>query len=92
MCYNCKTIQTVKQIKSAEEYLAILEDMKALVARGKYELFACSHPIDAVKNENGFWVDDGIWHTIKCKECGTFFTCSVDTYHGRGSFEKRNIL
>lgn len=88
MCDNCKDIKTIKRISGSEEYLAILENMKALLLSEKYEMFASNHPIDAVIDENGYWVDDGIWHTIRCKECGMLFTCSVDTYHGFGSFKK----
>ncbi len=88
MCDNCKHIRIVKQIKSEEEYLTIIEEIKKLLSDGKYEMVANNCPIDALKTEDGYWVDDGIWHTIQCKECGTLFTCSVDTYHGFGSFRK----
>ena len=61
---------------------------QSILSSEKYEMVANNCPIDALKTEDGYWVDDGIWHTIQCKECGTLFTCSVDTYHGFGSFRK----
>ena len=88
MCDRCRKIKTVKQIKSEEEYLTILEGIKKLLSNEKYDMVANNCPIDVVKTEDGYWADDGIWHTIKCKDCGAFFTCSVDTYHGFGSFRR----
>ena len=40
------------------------------------------------KNNSGQWVDDIIYHTIKCPKCGQIFTCSINTYRGGGSFTR----
>lgn len=91
MCYDCKSVATADVIGPSEYmYTATLEYVKALLASGNYEMVAYSHPIDALKDQNGYWVDDLIFHTIECKRCGTRFVCSCDTYHGRGRFTKEN--
>lgn len=91
MCYDCQSIATVRCIGPNEYmYTAILEYVKALLATGNYEIVACNHPVDEVKDKDGYWVDDGIWHTIQCKQCGTRFVCSCDTYHMRGHFRREN--
>ncbi len=37
--------------------------------------------------KDGHWIDDIIYHVIKCPKCGKKFTCTVNTYRGGGSFE-----
>ena len=39
--------------------------------------------------KNGKWVDDIIYHTIKCPKCGQKFGYVANAHRGGGSFEKR---
>ena len=88
MCDNCRNIKVIKRFPSPDTYLSVLEQVKELLASGNYEIEFSTCPIDKVKNEDGYWCDDSIAHKIKCKQCGTSFICSCDTYHGIGRFEK----
>ena len=91
MCEDCKNVRIIKHFDRFawdKEYIATAAYIQELLASGKYEMFTCNHPIDALLDENGCWVDDVIWHSIKCVQCNTLFTCSCDTYHGSGSFRK----
>ena len=88
MCDNCRNIKVIKRFSSPDTYLSVLEQVKELLASGNYKIEFSSCPIDKVKDENGYWYDDSIAHRIKCKQCGTNFICSCDTYHGIGRFEK----
>lgn len=87
-CENCKDMKTIKNFSTPEKYLAALERIKELLASGDYEMEYSDCPLDKVKDENGYWIDDIIVHKIKCKQCGAVFICSCDTYHGKGSFRK----
>ena len=88
MCDNCRNIKVIKRFSSPDTYLSVLEQVKELLASGNYKIEFSSCPIDKVKDENGYWYDDSTAHRIKCKQCGTNFICSCDTYHGIGRFEK----
>ena len=88
MCDNCKNIRVIKRFPTPDTYLSALEQVRVLLASGNYEIEFATCPIGQVKDENGYWYDDLIAHRIKCKQCGTSFICSCDTYHGRGRFEK----
>ena len=39
-------------------------------------------------DEQGHWVDDIIYHSIKCPRCGQVYTCVINTYNGRGQVQK----
>lgn len=88
MCDNCRRIKIIKRFPTPDKYLSALKQVEELLASGNYEASFSTCPIDKVKNNDGYWYDDLIAHEIKCKQCGTSFICSCDTYHGRGSFEK----
>ena len=88
MCDNCKNIKVIKRFPAPDTYLSALEQVRVLLASENYEIEFATCPIDKVKDANGYWVDDSIAHQIKCKQCGTSFICSCDTYHGIGRFEK----
>lgn len=87
-CDNCRNIKVVNRFPSPDTYLSVLEQVKGLLVSGNYEIEFSTCPIDKVKDEDGYWCDDSIAHQIKCKQCGTSFICSCDTYHGIGRFEK----
>ena len=83
LCDTCKNIE-VGKFETPEEYLDTLSYLKELIANENYEMFASDYPIDAVQDENGYWVDDVIVHMVKCKKCGALICCYCDTYHGKG--------
>ena len=83
-CDACKKMKLVGEFHDPEAYLARLAYLKELSERGNYKLIPCEHPIDAVQDQNGYWVDDFILHTLKCETCGALVSCCCDTYHGKG--------
>lgn len=84
MCEYYQNIQLWKKFDSPEIYLECIEYISQLVESGDFkfieEISTC--PLNQVKTEKG-WV-----HMIKCRHCGQFFTCVVNTYRGSGSFRK----
>ena len=85
LCDNCKGVEMIGEFKNQTEYLKKLAYIKELLASGNYEMCESEHPIDAVQDENGCWVDDIIVHMARCKKCGAFIFCYCDTYHGKGN-------
>ena len=84
----CDSIQLRTRIGSPQEYLQCLNYIQTLLDSGDYKMISKTCDLDKVKDDNGYWVDDIIVHTIRCKHCTQTYTCSVDTYHGNGSFRK----
>ncbi|MCL2579596.1 MAG: hypothetical protein FWE32_06145 [Oscillospiraceae bacterium] len=89
-CETCMDVKLYEQFSSPGMYMACNNDLRALISSGGFELTSDSTPLDQIKNERGGWVDDTIRHVLRCKTCGQHFTCTVDTYHGGGSFRKGN--
>lgn len=91
MCDNCKDIILRNNFYSPRDYFNCLAYIKSLLETGKFTLIEASCPIDYVKNDNGVWYSDIIFHTIQCKKCKKTFNCYCNTYRGSGSFiEKDN--
>lgn len=91
MCEICKDIDIIlrNSFYSPRDYLNCLHYIEELVDSGAFILESGTCALDKVTNERtGCWVDDIITHVICCKACGQAFTCSCDTYHGRGGFRK----
>lgn len=87
MCENCENIRLIKLFRSPYEYLQCVEYIKDLLSDG-FELVEGNCPLDEVRDENGHWADDIIYHVIKCEKCGQVFSCCVNTYRGGGAFQK----
>lgn len=85
-CTTCWCIELKDSIDSPQEYDKCLEYIKHLLDSSDYELIDGSCKIEEVRNTNGAWNNDVIFHKIKCKECGRTFICSANTYRGGGSF------
>ena len=83
-CDKCKTIETVKSLKTTEEFFAILEELKRLLVSENYEYAGGNNPADTIKN----WPQDGLWYRIKCKNCGAIQTLWYDAFKGKGYFKK----
>lgn len=86
MCDNCNGITLRDFFSSPKDYMNCLTYIQELLDTGNFILIEKSCDLDKTKDENGFWIDDLISHVIQCKNCGKHFTCSIDTYHGRGGF------
>lgn len=89
MCNYCHCIQLWKKFDSPKDYLDCIEYINQLIKKGNFEFIEekSTCPLNQVKTEKG-WVDEIMVHMIKCKHCGQFFTCVVNTYRGSGSFRK----
>lgn len=87
LCDICKNIE-VKEFETPKEYFDVLLYLKELTESENYEMFSGDYPIDAVQDENGCWVDDIIFHELKCKKCGAIISCYCDTFHGKGHLIK----
>lgn len=88
ICDNCSDIGLIKLFRSPYEYLQCVEYIKALIAEGGFELVTGNCPLDEVKDKDGCWADDIIYHVIRCKKCGQIYSCSVNTYRDGGAFQK----
>lgn len=86
-CFNCMDVMQIKSFSSPQEYLKYLEDIKELVDSKKFKLIESTCDIDKVYNKQGKWTNDVITHIIECSMRGRQFECSIDTYHGNGSFK-----
>ncbi len=84
MCDKCKNINTVKRIKTVQEYFAIFEDVQSLLASENYECVGGNNPTETIR----YWSQDGLWYSVRCKKCGTQFSLWYDTFMNKGSFKK----
>lgn len=87
-CESCNDIRLVRLFRSPYEYLQCIGYIKELIAGGGFELAEGNCSLDEVKDNNGCWADDIIYHVIRCKECGQVFSCCCNTYRGGGGFKK----
>ena len=88
MCNNCDDIVLRDSFYSPEDYLNCLKYIQELIDTGQFTLAEKTCDLDKVKDEKGYWVGDIIEHVIQCRKCRKYYSCSSDTYHGRGSFRK----
>jgi hypothetical protein len=88
MCEICANIKLYEHFHSPSEYMECNNYMQKLLVSGGFELTSDSTPLDKIKDEEGYWIDDIIGHVIRCKKCGQHFTCGINTYRGGGSFRK----
>lgn len=88
MCVYCSNIKLVPSFFTPNVYEMTIEYIKELISKDGFILIDGNCEIGKHKNENGHWVDDIVFHTIKCPKCGQVYSCSVNTYRGSGSFSK----
>ena len=88
MCNICNDIQLSEYFQNPNEYMDCLCYIQKLIESNNFKIISGTCPINKIKDENGFWVNDIIEHKIRCKKCNQQFLCNVDTYHGGGRFRK----
>jgi predicted phosphodiesterase len=87
MCDYCSHVKEVKIFRTPKEYGQTIEYIKGLIEKEKFIFVEGNCDIEEHK-KNGCWVDDIIYHVIKCPKCDQIFSCAVNTYRGDGSFKK----
>lgn len=86
MCDYCSNIKKTEDFSSPKLYEETIEYIKDLVENRGFIVVEGSCKLGEHKKD-GHWIDDIIYHIIKCPKCGKRFTCTVNTYRGGGSFE-----
>ena len=88
MCDYCSKIALKDSFQTPNEYEKTVAYIKELVDIQRFVLIEGSCELGYHKNIDGHWIDDIIYHIIKCPKCGQTYTCVVNTYRGGGSFSK----
>ena len=87
MCQNCSHLKPIK-IKVPSDLFLCIEFIKELVDTDSFERVTSNFELEQPKTPDGFWQDDVLYYSIRCKECGQIYLCVCDTYHGSGKFSK----
>lgn len=85
-CAICTQLKP-HHFKSSKDFLDCLQSFKSLLESGNFEFVSSNFELEQPTNDEGFWQNDILHYTIRCKECGRKFCCSCDTYHGNGGLE-----
>ena len=88
MCSVCDKVELREDFPTPEAYLECLDYIQKLIDSGNFELESQTCDPDKVLDADGYFVEDIICHTIKCKCCGQAYSCGMNTYHGSGRFRK----
>ena len=88
MCSVCDKVELREWFPTPNDYLECLSYIQSLIDSGAFEMESQTCDLDKVMDEDGYFVEDVISHTIRCKHCGQAFSCGIVTYRGSGSFEK----
>ena len=88
-CSVCSHLEEIK-IEHPSEMLSCVEMVKELIASGNFEKLKSNFELEKPKTEDGYWQDDVMYYSFRCKNCGQEFSLCCDTYHGSGgSLSKR---
>lgn len=90
MCDYCAKIELKNKFQTPNEYEKAVDYIKELIEIQHFVLIDGNCELGCHKDVNGRWIDDIIYHVVKCPECGQTYTCIVNTYRGGGSFSKGN--
>ena len=88
MCDYCSRIRVKECFYTPREYEKTIEYVKELIEIHNFILVDGNCKIGCHENKSEKWIDDIIYHTIKCPKCEQTFSCIVNTYRGGGSFKK----
>ena len=87
MCDYCSKINFVERFSSPKDYEKTIEYIMELVEKEGFIFVEGTCPLGEHRKD-GCFIDDIIYHVIKCPKCEQEFTCIVNTYRGGGSFSK----
>lgn len=88
-CSTCSQLKTLK-IKTPTELFDCIEMIKELIRQEGFETVSSNFELEYPKTIDGYWKEDVMYYSIRCKGCKQVYSCVCDTYHGNGSFEKEN--
>ncbi len=88
MCDYCSQIKLVKEFHTPKEYEKTIQSISELIQNDGFTLIDGNCKPGKHKDEEGHWIDDIIFHVLKCPRYGQVYTCIVNTYRGGGSFRK----
>lgn len=88
MCDYCSMIKLKDSFSTPGEYEKTIAYMKELIDSQHFIFDDGNCELGCHKDVNGYWIDDIIYHVIKCPKCGQTYSCTVNTYRGGGSFRK----
>lgn len=88
MCDYCSTISLKDFFRTPKDYEKTIEYISELIENHGFIMLESNCEVGKHKNENGQWVDDIIFHIIKCPKCGQKYSCVVNAYRGGGAFKK----
>ncbi len=82
-CPVCSHLEEIK-IEHPSEMLSCVETVKELIASGNFEKLKSNFELENPKTEDGYWQDDVMYYSLRCKNCGQEFSLCCETYHGSG--------
>lgn len=82
-CSVCSHLESIK-IEHLSEMFSCIEIIKALIASGNFEKLKSNFELEKPKTEEGYWQDDVMYYSFRCKNCGQEFSLCCETYHGSG--------
>lgn len=88
MCKYCSSVKLINFFSTPKDYENTINYIQSLIKEQGFILTESNCELGCHKNNQGYWVDDIIYHVIKCPKCGQIYSCSVNTYRGGGSFKK----
>ncbi len=88
MCGYCSQIKLKKFFRSPEDYEDTISYIKDLVTEKHFILIDGNCELGGHRGPDGTFIDDVIYHDIKCPKCGQVYSCAVNTYNGGGCFKK----
>ena len=69
MCDYCSEVNLVKCILTPREYEKIVKYIKELIEKDGF-IFVEGNCAIGEHKKDGYWIDDIVYHTIKCLKCG----------------------
>lgn len=86
-CLVCSQLEALK-IRTPDDLIACIDMIKDLIANGEFERISSNFELEHPKTPEGWWQDDLMYYSIRCRVCGQAYSCVCDTFHGSGRFGK----